>query len=242
MKYIIIVISTIIFLTSCQKESIENSGKYPATLSGSWHLVKYVDIKRNLVLTEPSNLTHPVILVFDDNMRTGKMAGHTMINIVKGTYEIYDSTKIRVTSFGGTKIGEPKWGGDFWKAIRKGSSFSVSAQKLVIYYDYDTKYMEFKPDNQYYKEVYTDQTQCSDPWGTTGNTLNDITKDSIMSYFSKQNILVYRVNFTRESELDSLCEACICGTGQRIFITVNTLNIDKMIEMGFKEKVLVPMK
>jgi hypothetical protein len=73
------------------------------------------------------------------------MKGNTTTNSVEGKYTILENSKLKVESFGGTKINEHGWGSNFWNTIYQSSSFNYSKNNdtLIILYDNDTKAMKF---------------------------------------------------------------------------------------------------
>ena len=114
------------------------------TLNGYWSLICYSDllIGKNYCIT-PTDESQTVSLMFNDNGKVGTMSGHTTGNEVEGNYIITNKNKIKVKSFGGTKIGEIDWKYNFWNAIYQSSSFKYTADTLVILFDNDTKAMKF---------------------------------------------------------------------------------------------------
>jgi hypothetical protein len=71
---------------------------------------------------------------FQDDGNSGKFKGKTITNDVNGNYLVTPTNKIKVTNFGGTKVGEPILGGKFWNSIRISSSFRINNDTLRIYY------------------------------------------------------------------------------------------------------------
>ncbi len=70
--------------------------------------------------------------------------GVVIHSIVTGDYELLKDKKMRTIRFGGTKIGEPVWGGKFWDAIHLASSYERYYDKMYIYFNSDTEKMEFE--------------------------------------------------------------------------------------------------
>jgi len=136
MKTIFILLFTMT-LFACNKEK-SNS------LNGKWKLINYHNITAETSESEPANISRSVILDFSDNRKKGKMEGHTVTNTVSGEYELFKGNKMKTHRFGGTKVGEPHWGGKFWKAIYSTSSFERKSNKLFIYFNEDTEKMEFE--------------------------------------------------------------------------------------------------
>lgn len=82
-------------------------------------------------------------------------------------------------------------------------------------------------------EMAWDQTKCADPWGTGEGDSNGETEAALLGYLQAREIFVERVRFVEDSNLDVLCEACICGTGQRILVLANGSDVGALTEIGF---------
>lgn len=80
---------------------------------------------------------------------------------------------------------------------------------------------------------YWNQTKCADPWDTGENDPNEETKNAVKVYLENENIIVKNLNFDNKSPLDTLCESCACGTGQRIIVEVIDSDSAKMEAIGF---------
>ncbi|MGB5819575.1 MAG: hypothetical protein WBG90_08825 [Saonia sp.] len=80
---------------------------------------------------------------------------------------------------------------------------------------------------------YWNQTKCADPWNTGENDSNEQTSIAISDFLEKEQITVLNLNFDSQSPLDSLCESCSCGTGQRIIIDVENADASKMKDLDF---------
>ncbi|WP_268034683.1 hypothetical protein [Algoriphagus sp. PAP.12] len=78
-----------------------------------------------------------------------------------------------------------------------------------------------------------DQTKCADPWGNGENKTNEETKTAVISYLEDEGVQVQNLDFDDKSNLDVYCEACSCGTGQRILVEVRSEDIEKMEDLGF---------
>ena len=119
----------------------------PTILTGYWKLVCFSDLVTGQQDCNPGNdsIHYAVGLEFTDDGKIGTMKGKTTVNHVQGEYKIFESGKLKVESFWGTKICEHGWGSNFWDTIDQSSSFKYSANKdtLLILYDNDTKVMKF---------------------------------------------------------------------------------------------------
>ncbi len=67
---------------------------------------------------------------------------------------------------------------------------------------------------------YWEQTKCADPWGTGENDSNQVTFSELENFLEENGIEVLEITFDNDSTLDTFCESCGCGTGQRIIVTV----------------------
>ena len=127
-------------LAACNKDNTTTTSD---SLSGIWKLVRYHNLTIGRIETEPSNISRSIIIHFSDNGVKGTMSGHTVTNTVSGEYELLPGNKMNTLSFGGTKVGEPDWGHEFWDAIHTASSYDRQGDKLYIYFNSDTGRMEF---------------------------------------------------------------------------------------------------
>lgn len=82
-------------------------------------------------------------------------------------------------------------------------------------------------------EFAWDQTKCADPWGTGENSSNAETENALSIYLEQNGVSIENIEFINDSELDSACESCGCGTGQRIIITITEEYISQTQSLGF---------
>ena len=82
-------------------------------------------------------------------------------------------------------------------------------------------------------EFAWDQTKCADPWGTGQNSSNAETEIALTNYLEQNAIEINDIEFTNDSELDTACESCGCGTGQRILVTVKEEFLSQIQALGF---------
>ena len=115
------------------------------TLTGTWKLIQYKDLTTGVIENIPQEYVdrEVVTFTFEDNNKTGKFNGRTVSNETGGEYILEPNNKIKVESFGGTKVGEDSWGGKFWETIRQSTSYEIKKDTLHILYDHDTKCMTF---------------------------------------------------------------------------------------------------
>ncbi|WP_437372798.1 hypothetical protein [Maribacter litoralis] len=81
--------------------------------------------------------------------------------------------------------------------------------------------------------LFWNQTKCGDPWNTGENNSIDETEVAVTQYLESENIVFTSLGFDNNSPLDTLCESCDCGTGQRIIIGTNVSDISKLENLGF---------
>lgn len=122
----------------CEKDTKSN---IPTELLKTWKLEGFVDVK-----TETLKPAEPVgekcyVLTFRENYT---LAGYTSTNEVYGTYSIdADKKLLKIINFGGTEINELFDGPRYVDAIFKIESFSLSEDRLKLFYDGDY-YLQFK--------------------------------------------------------------------------------------------------
>jgi hypothetical protein len=133
----------VLLLFACNKEE-SSTLTGTSTLTGKWKLIKYHNLKAGSSESEPSNIWNSIVIDFADNDSIGKMSGHTVTNTVLGDYELLKNNKMRTIRFGGTKAGEPPWGGKFWDAIHLAGSYKRYYDKMYIYFNSGTEKIEFE--------------------------------------------------------------------------------------------------
>ena len=124
------------FLTSFQTTGI---------LNGKWKLVQYKDLINGTIKNEPTEYNNQKVMTFDfndDNIQ-GVFTGKTINNDTQGSYILKANSKIVVSTFGGTKVAEPNWSSRFWETIQQSTSYKVTDDTLIIYYNNDKKCMIF---------------------------------------------------------------------------------------------------
>lgn len=116
------------------------------TLTGDWSLICFSDLITGQQDCKPNDDPSQIVeLKFMDDGKKGTMTGYSHPNRVSGSYTISGDKKIKVDSFGGTKIAEHGWVSNFKETIYLSSSFTYNAtgDTLSILYDNDTKAMKF---------------------------------------------------------------------------------------------------
>lgn len=118
-----------------------------ATLTGKWKLIRYYNLTLGTSESEPVNIPRSIVVEFSDTGHIGKMNGHTVTNSVFGDYELIKENKIKILSFGGTKVAESKWGNKFWGAIHSVSSYKIDNNKLFLFFNGENERMELTKNN-----------------------------------------------------------------------------------------------
>lgn len=78
---IIYIIILSFLLITCEKVDSDVNMTFE-TLNGTWHLIGYMNADNTVLLAEPSDLRRPIIMHFEDNLDSGVMFGHTVVNCV----------------------------------------------------------------------------------------------------------------------------------------------------------------
>ncbi|MCF2445155.1 lipocalin-like domain-containing protein [Dyadobacter sp. CY345] len=145
MRKLASIVLMIIFLwlsvSGCKKESCCNPENQD--LEGTWQLEGYRDLKTNMLKEIPANDGRNVVYTFQDDGQEGMISGKTYSNTVGGSYEILGGSKLMVTNFGGSKVGEPEWSGKAW--LRYGEyRYEIRDNWLSIYQETDSEKMIFR--------------------------------------------------------------------------------------------------
>ena len=114
------------------------------TLSGTWKLEAYQNLFTGIPENKPADADKDVIFTFKDNEKTGTIAGNTFVNTVEGNYELLEYCRIRVKSFGGTKVGEPAWSGRAWLVSGTEYHYERKENRLTIHRNQGMEAMIFK--------------------------------------------------------------------------------------------------
>lgn len=114
------------------------------TLTGSWKLEAYQNVSTGVLENKPAEVDKDVIFTFKDNEKTGTIAGNTFVNTIGGSYELLEYCRIRVTAFGGSKVGEPAWSEKAWLVSGTEYHYTKSEGQLKIHRNQGTETMIFK--------------------------------------------------------------------------------------------------
>jgi hypothetical protein len=115
-----------------------------SSLTGTWRLDSYQNISTGAEEKDPEPEGKGVVFTFKDNEKEGTIAGHTFVNEISGTYTLGGECSVKITAFGGTKVGEPGWSGKAWLNAAGVASYQVSENKFILTYPNATERMIFK--------------------------------------------------------------------------------------------------
>jgi hypothetical protein len=135
-KLFVAIICIFIFTVSCDKERINENFHDDTSIqniNGKWKVVSYEDFEKASV-TVKSDVDSwngmDVILTFSND----SLWGYCTTNTMMGNYTLA-GRYIHITSYGGTKIGQPEWGNMFTRVVYDFASFAVNEHQLRLYYD-----------------------------------------------------------------------------------------------------------
>jgi hypothetical protein len=115
-----------------------------SSLNGTWRLDSYQNISTGAEEKDPEPEGKGVVFTFKDNEKEGTITGHTFVNEISGTYTLGGECSVKITAFGGTKVGEPGWSGKAWLNAAGVASYQVSENKFILTYPNATERMIFK--------------------------------------------------------------------------------------------------
>jgi len=114
-------------------------------------VIKYHDFTSNTVRYHPKTEKYPIWIRFNQD---STLIGNTLRNNVYGEYDLFDNNKISITSFGGTKVGEPAWGLRFWNKFREIESYNFKDDSLLFYLNSNTESLTFYDSTVFNYEDY----------------------------------------------------------------------------------------
>ncbi len=137
MKTIFVLFSVLLLAYSCERDhgnrdfeddpSIQN-------ISGTWVVRSYEDYTFNNPVIRKSDVDSwngmDVILSFTSD----SFYGRNTTNDVSGNFKISGRT-IHVTSYGGSKVGQPQWGNMFSDIVYDLESFKMNRNQLRFFYN-----------------------------------------------------------------------------------------------------------
>lgn len=118
-----------VIVSGCKKEN----PKQPALVNTKWVLSYIQDTKSNAVTNYPADLSNKIIIDFTDSLNIVSFKG--ICNIGSGKYSFSSSGTLNVTDLATTKIACPQvqWEGYTVQSLQDAYSYSMNANKLVIY-------------------------------------------------------------------------------------------------------------
>jgi hypothetical protein len=119
------------------------------SFEGTWRLDYFQNTVTGAVDTDPEINGKSVVFTFSDDKKNGTITGHTFVNTISGAYTLGEGCTFKITSFGGSKVGEPEWSRKAWLASDstggKGS-YQVLSDKLILKFDKNPEQLVFKKD------------------------------------------------------------------------------------------------
>jgi hypothetical protein len=135
-KLFAVILFSFIVAGSCDKDRINENFQDDTSIqniNGKWKVVSYEDFEKASV-TVKSDVDSwnglDVILTFTND----SLWGYCTTNSISGSYNIA-GRYFSMTSYGGTKIGQPAWGDMFTDVIYRLRSFKINAHQLRFYFD-----------------------------------------------------------------------------------------------------------
>ncbi|MGN7889690.1 hypothetical protein [Dyadobacter sp. 22481] len=120
-----------------------------ASLKGAWRLDYFQNTATGAVDKDPEISGKSVVFSFSDDQRSGTIEGHTFVNTISGAYTLGANCTFRITSFGGSKVGEPEWSRKAWlpsDSTGGKGNYHVSGDKLILKFDQNPEQLVFKKD------------------------------------------------------------------------------------------------
>jgi hypothetical protein len=139
-KLLLSILSVFLVTASCDKEKInENFRDDPSikNIDGKWKVVSYEDYEKASV-TVKNDVDSWNGLDVTLTFATDSLYGYCTTNTVFGKYNLA-GRYFSITSFRGTKIGQPAWGNMFSDVINQLRSYKINEHQLRLYYDNEGK-------------------------------------------------------------------------------------------------------
>ena len=117
------------------------------SLEGTWRLDYFQNTATGSVDTDPGVEGKSVVFTFSDDQKSGKIEGHTFVNTISGAYTLGANCTFKITSFGGSKVGEQEWSRKAWlpsDSTGAKGNYHVSADKLILKFDQNAEQLVFK--------------------------------------------------------------------------------------------------
>ena len=120
-----------------------------ASLAGTWRLDYFQNTATSAIDKDPGISGKSVVFTFSDDQKNGTIAGHTFVKTVTGAYTLGPNCTFKISSFGGSKVGEPEWSGKAWlpsDSTGSKGSYHVQSDKLILKFDQNPERLVFKKD------------------------------------------------------------------------------------------------
>ncbi|WP_157976008.1 hypothetical protein [Lewinella sp. IMCC34191] len=79
------------------------------------------------------------------------------------------------------------------------------------------------------------ETQCADPWRQQDSSGATGPDGALRAYLMQRDVTVLDVRYEVDQSVVTFCEACDCGTGRIIVVTVPETQSARMEDLGFKQ-------
>lgn len=120
-----------------------------ASLTGTWRLDYIQNTATGAMDADPKISDKSVVFSFSDDQKNGTISGHTFVNTISGAYTLGANCTFKITSFGGSKVGEPEWSRKAWlpsDSTGGKGSYHVQSDKLILKFDQNPEQLVFKKD------------------------------------------------------------------------------------------------
>ena len=139
-KLIGAVLCIFIFNAGCDKEKINERFQDDSSIKnidGKWKVISFEDYEKAsiTVKTDVDSWNGMDVIL---TLATDSLYGYCTSNTIFGKYSLA-GRYFSITSYGGTKIGQPECGNLFSDAIYQLRSFKINKNQLRFYYDNEEK-------------------------------------------------------------------------------------------------------
>jgi hypothetical protein len=139
----LIVWAVLFTLTAFQCENGKDCCALPpcseiGSLAGTWRLDYFENTATGAVDADPEISGKSVVFSFSDDQKNGTISGHTFVNTISGAYTLGANCTFKITSFGGSKVGEPEWSRKAWfpsDSTGGKGSYHITSDKLILKFD-----------------------------------------------------------------------------------------------------------
>jgi hypothetical protein len=150
----LIVWAVLFTLTAFQCENGKDCCALPpcseiGSLAGTWRLDYFENTATGRVDADPEISGESVVFSFSDDQKNGTISGHTFVNTISGAYTLGANCTFKITSFGGSKVGEPEWSRKAWfpsDSTGGKGSYHITSDKLILKFDQNPEQLVFKKD------------------------------------------------------------------------------------------------